>query len=158
MALDAAQAKKRKAVLSTLPPGFRPVSAIARSNNGRLLAVGRGSAIDVFEIPEPVESKNPKPRLVQTLDGHRDVVQALAWSPDGQRLISGGFRRIVIWNPEKIDPVATIEAGLAGRITALEFAGPNHLVAADSLAARPSHLRIISTSNWKIEHLSLIHI
>lgn len=130
--------------LDALPAAFQPALAVALSPDGRWLAAGRGATIEVFDlsldVPEGSETREPSARL----DRHRDAVQSLAWSRDGTRLASGGFRRVVVWkaSPEgSFVPAHERSAGLAGRITALEFAADGgRLVVADSVPAARSQL------------------
>jgi WD40 repeat protein len=126
----------------TLAAGYQPVAAVAASE--KYIAAGKGNRIDLYEPAD----KEPK-KLIE-LKGHRDVVQSLAWSPDGKRLASGGFRRIVIWEIPSGKQLKVIETGLRGRVTALVFAGEGKfLTAADSLATRSGTLAVFSSDKWQ---------
>jgi WD40 repeat protein len=44
-------------------------------------------------------------RLLHTLTGHTGGVTAVAWSPDGTRLVSGGDdARLVLWSLHTLNP------------------------------------------------------
>ncbi len=121
--------------LDELPARTRPVLATAVSPDGHWLASGTGSAIELRDLTVDVGP------AVRVLTGHRDVVQSLAWSPDGRYLASGGFRRFVLWDTRGFDRVGERVDGLAGRITALAFTGDSaELVVADSIPADLSRL------------------
>ncbi len=145
----------RMLTLSPLPPSYRPVTAMALSPDESLLAVGRGALIDVYEIPAPAIDNPgktpvlPELHLIHTLKGHQDAVQSLAWHPGGL-LVSGGYRRILVWDLKSAGPMHTLTQSLQGRITALEFSDGDQIVAADSLPARPSQLHFIDTKNWTV--------
>lgn len=36
--------------------------------------------------------------LYKKLEGHSDKVYAVAWSPDGSMLASGGYKEILLWD------------------------------------------------------------
>jgi mono/diheme cytochrome c family protein len=139
--------------LAALPPGYRPVTAMALAPDQTRLAVARGAAVEVWEFPPPpADGAPPAPSLLRVLDGHRDAVQALAWHPDGKLLISGSFRRLLVWDTASSSPapVRTVEDPFDGLVTAVEFLDADRLVVADSLAARPSHLHVLETSSGKV--------
>lgn len=75
------------------------------------------------------------PELVYTLKGHEGTVQTLAFSPDGEILISGGGSRdgkIRVWNlKEKGDNIRTLQAH-QNRVLALAFGGDNETFASGS--------------------------
>ena len=55
--------------------------------------------------PAPARTSTPKPShialgsLLYTYQGHSDYVDTVAWSPDSQRIASGGFDNTVqVWN------------------------------------------------------------
>jgi WD40 repeat protein len=100
--------------LQPLPSAYQPVLALALSRDDKKLAVARGNQIVVHETGATNNT------IIARIDGHRDAVQSLAWSPDNKWLASGGFRGVFLWNAEtmKIERVLT---NLVGRITALTF-------------------------------------
>lgn len=114
--------------LEAYPEVYRPVLDLALSPGGELLAVAVGNRIEVLDVTADAA------RRVAVLEGHRDAVQSLAWSPDGKALASGGFRQVLVWEAGLWERVARLEAPLRGRVTGLIFAG-NRLVTADSVPA-----------------------
>ncbi len=136
--------------LGALPKRYRPVLDLAVSPDERLLAAARGDAIEVFDL------SSEEPQRVVTLLGHRDAVQSLAWSPDGKALVSGGFRRILVWDPAVWESVATLEEGIRGRVTSLAFVG-RKLVSADSVPGLPGNLQVWSLDDWAIEETIEAH-
>jgi WD40 repeat protein len=67
------------------------------------------------------------------LTGHRDAVQSIAWSPDGQRLATGGFRKVLLWNTADWSSAGEI-IDLPGRVTAMTFTVSNAALATASNA------------------------
>lgn len=100
-----------------LPHEINPVYAVAISPHGEYAVAGRGNQIDVYQTAtQQMLSRLSDPAL----DGaaHLDVVQSLAFSPDGQRLASGGFRTIKIWKQSDNIRHAQIQ-GLTANVTAV---------------------------------------
>ena len=113
--------------LAQLPASYAPALALAMSTDGKRLAVGRANRVVVHDL----ENKND---VLATLQGHRDAVQALAWSADGKWLASSDYRSVRLWNAE-LKPAGEITA-FEGRVTALVFAPDNKsLFTADSQPA-----------------------
>ncbi|MBG89365.1 MAG: hypothetical protein CMO80_21060 [Verrucomicrobiales bacterium] len=136
------EAPVKAIIWANLPDIYRPVAAVAASKTH--FAVGRGNVVEVFKPGEK------EPQRIKELKGHRDVVQSLAFSPDGKHLASGGFRRLVLWNVDSGKEGRTIDEGFNGRVTALTFAGEGRfLVAADSLATRSGRLHVFDTKERK---------
>jgi WD40 repeat protein len=105
----------------------QPVYAVALSPDGRFAAAGRGNHIDLYDLPaQRLVATLRDPRL-STADGpygsagaaHRDMVESLAFSPDGALLASGSFGEVKLWRRP---------AAAAARITLAS--APNALVAA----------------------------
>src|SRR3954471_14724808 len=71
-------------------------------------------------------------KIVGTLDGHTDPVYAVAWSPDGKTLVTGGFDNTVrLWDADTRKEIKT-------------FKGHANLVLA--VAPSPDGKRILSGS------------
>jgi hypothetical protein len=127
----------------SLAAGYRPVGALAPTADGRRLAVAKGNLIDLFELG------GESPRRVAGLKGHRDVVQSLAWSPDGSLLVSGGYRRVLVWDAAG-KQLRELSAGLAGRVTGLTFTKDGRqLVVADSVASVGAQLQVFNVADWE---------
>jgi WD40 repeat protein len=76
---------------------FQPVYAVAVTGDGRFAAAGRSNRICIYELP----TTRPATTLIDPALGgsiaHRDLVQSLAFSPDGNLLASGAFGEIKLW-------------------------------------------------------------
>ena len=98
-------------------PVSSQVGALAFRSDGSLLAVGRYKQVQFIETA----SRN----VVATLEGHADVVRALAFSPDGRLLAAAGGLparkgEIRIWNVEARRELRAVE-GHADSIYSVAF-------------------------------------
>jgi WD40 repeat protein len=87
-----------------VPESFVPVYAVSVAPAGDFVAAGRGRRIYMVHVPANRElGMLADPALAsQVADespgvAHLDMVQSLAFSPDGMRLVSGGYRVAKIW-------------------------------------------------------------
>lgn len=87
-----------------LPAGVNSILAVAISPDGRLAATGRANQIDIYFVPprsfeahliDPELAKDP--RFAGRGLAHLDMVESLAFSPDGEWLASGSFREVKFW-------------------------------------------------------------
>ena len=100
--------------ITDLPPSWLPVTALALSPDGSRLAAAAGAHLFVFHAaPDSL-------RLAGRSRAHRDQIHSLAWTPDGTRIVSGAFRRVVIWNAQPLGPQHEVVAGLTDRIAAVQ--------------------------------------
>lgn len=81
----------------SLSGSLQPIYAVANSGDGRFAAVGRGNQVAIYDHATGVElAQLIDPSLKQPATG-LDIVQSLAFSPDGERLASGDFRTVRLW-------------------------------------------------------------
>jgi WD40 repeat protein len=80
-----------------LPSGIRtfrlrmPVTAVAFSPDGKILAMATGRAIHLWDVSTGNQ--------MRTLEGHTESVTAVAFSPDGNSIVSGSLDKTVrIWS------------------------------------------------------------
>jgi WD40 repeat protein len=109
-------AKADRAVV--VEPAWKPISpewkssfAVAVDSEGATVAVARANRVGLMDLAtgKPVGSLEDP-----SLEGatQRDVVGALAFSPDDQWLATAGFREVRLWQrrPVSVDPVVSISA------------------------------------------------
>lgn len=128
----------RPVALGPLPPSYRPVLALAVSPDSRSLAVGCGPDVVVFDIT------GETPVLRARASAHLDPVQSIAWSPDGQRLVTGAFRRALVWKAATLSPEREILSGLTDRITAIQITPDGaQAILADGVTGEKGVVRVL---------------
>jgi WD40 repeat protein len=87
-----------------LPAGLQPIYAIAVAPQGDFAAAARANQISIYHLPtQSLATKLTDESLLKTGlykqpgVAHRDLVQSLAFSPDGTRLATGSFREVKLW-------------------------------------------------------------
>ena len=87
-----------------LPAGMNPIYAVALSADGQYAACGRANQIFVYHVASgQLVTRLTDPALTKSglyeNQGlaHLDLVQSLAFSPDGNLLASGAFREVKLW-------------------------------------------------------------
>ena len=136
--------------IADLPPAWHPVAALALSPDGSRLAAAVGAHLLLFQVDRDAV------RLAGRSRAHRDQIHSLAWTPDGTRLVSGAFRRVVVWNPQPLGPQHEVVAGLTHRITALQPLRDGRRVAvADGIPGQSGRVRLCDAAtgallkSWK---------
>ncbi|MDX2035647.1 MAG: c-type cytochrome domain-containing protein [Isosphaeraceae bacterium] len=79
--------------LAPLPPGVQPILGLDIAPDGRHVAVARGNLVAIHRIDDGVE--------VARLAGHRDLVQSVRFTPDGSRLLAGGYVEVIVWSTDR---------------------------------------------------------
>ncbi|MGV3661332.1 MAG: DUF1553 domain-containing protein [Prosthecobacter sp.] len=101
-------------------------AALALNPTATRIAVGSGNVVHIRNTTKP------ELPIVKTLEGHKDIVQSLAWSPDGTLLAAGGYRSVIVWKVEDGSMAHTLTAPLEGRVTGLVFLKEGRLPSAQS--------------------------
>ena len=139
---------------------LQPIDAVALSFDGRWAAVGRANQIHLYDLP----TSRPSTTLIDASLGgpstkiaHRDLVQSLAFSPDGTLLASGGYGEIKLWrravpSSKKLPVVPTTASAPATVPTIVPTTAPVKVPAslvakgapATAMAARPDGKALVA--------------
>ncbi len=101
-----------------LPAHVRPILSVALSPDGQYVACSRGNQVYVYHLGTGQQiARLVDPSLAAaghaTAEGAADVdlVQALAFAPDGRTLATGGYRTVRLWRREaSVAPAKLAEA------------------------------------------------
>ena len=104
-----------------IPPGLSAIYAVALTRDGQFAACGRENQIFVYHLPSRrLVARLNDPRLQNVSNAgaaHRDSVNALAFSPDGELLASGGYREVKLWRRSQSSPPTKNPNWLGAAIT-----------------------------------------
>lgn len=112
----AGEVKAQQIAWQSLPPGLTPIYAVAVSPGGEYAACSRANQVFVYDLATR--------KQVAQLAAHRDMVMALAFSPDGSRLVSGSFGEVKVWKASVAPPPITeaVKLSRAAALAALDAA------------------------------------
>lgn len=128
-----------------LPPGDHPIYALVLSPDGQFAACGRANQIFIYHVQTgQVVTRLTDPALAKTGGpgiAHLDVVQSLAFSKQGDRLASGGFRTAKIWRYPR--NVQRLKLGAANNAVTAVAVSPNRELVA---TAGADHTILLSSA------------
>jgi len=111
-------------VWKQISAALKPIYAVTVSQDGRFAACGRANEICIYRLPDgQLITRVTDPALPSPGAAHRDMVESLAFSPDGTRLASGSYREVKLWRrliaTVKLDlPAGPIAATTDGKLLA----------------------------------------
>jgi WD40 repeat protein len=114
-----------------LPASFNTIYAVALTQDGQFAACGRGNRIFVYQIPAgqlAAQLRDPQlPDSAASGAAHRDTVNSLAFSRDGELLASGGYRELKIWR--RVKPRQTLKSIQTADVVAAVASPDGHSIA-----------------------------
>ncbi len=116
-----------------MPPAYNPIQAVAISHDGLLAVCSRGNRIYLHDLSHgkllgeltdpalaaPQWNSPERESMTRSIFGggaDRDIVAALAFSPDGRWIASGGYRVVKLWNLV-VPPARPVTAAALSGIT-----------------------------------------
>ena len=145
-ALSGGASAARAVSLARLPESYRPVMAMALSPDGMRLAAGCGNELLLFDttVPGGLVFKT-------RASAHPDAVLSMAWTPDGKSLVTGAFRRVIVWTAESLTPQREIQSGLTDRIgCVLPLPQSGRALVADGLVGESGIVRELDLATGQV--------
>jgi WD40 repeat protein len=136
-----------------LPAGLNPIYSVAMTQDGQLAACSRSNQIFVYNLAtQEMETRLTDADLIKQEIyknagvAHRDLVQSLAFSPDGKRLASGSYREVKMWRRE--DSVTTVRKGDAALGAAVSVISDDGAVIVS--AGKDGAIHVLDAGNGKV--------
>ena len=138
-----------------LPARVNPIYAVAIAPNGDYLAASRANQIFMYHVPgKMLIGRLTDPDMVKSGTynkpgvAHFDLVQSLAFSPDGQWMASGGYRTVKLW--KRADGIRKAQLPNAeGAVLAMDRSNDGKLLA---VAQDNGDIKLIDLATGKVKH------
>ncbi len=144
--------------LGKLPELVKPVVALAVSPDKSAIAAGRGNQIHVYDAGSgnyvrALVNPDLKDDKGQPFDvAHLDIVQALAFSPDGRLIVSGGYQEVLVWDAQTGVRLHKL-TGFSDRVVALDVSKDLKLAAGGGGPAQEGEIKVfdLNTGNLLLD-------
>jgi WD40 repeat protein len=105
-----------------VPAGLNSIYAVALTGDGRYAAASRGNQVHVYQLPTGrLVARLTDARLApQAGAAHHDLVQSLAFSPDGSLLASGAYREVKLWRRPRDARRLSVTSAARGAVNAVD--------------------------------------
>jgi WD40 repeat protein len=131
---------------------YNPIYAVALTPDGQIAACNRANRIFIYHLPSRrlltclADPHLPKPRGTPYGVAHYDSVHALAFSPDGNVLASGGYREAKLWRRPR--SVQTFRLPARGEtVSAVALSPDGHYAA---IGARDGRITVIELPEGQV--------
>ena len=123
-------------VWKPIPEVLQPVLAVAVTGDGQYAACGRANQISIYHLPsKQLVARLTDPQLIegglyqQPGVAHRDLVNSLAFNPDGTLLASGDYRQVKLWRRPRDVQKLTLGGTLGRSLQTLAVSPDGHWLA-----------------------------
>jgi WD40 repeat protein len=148
--------EKIKYALHAPPDNVVPIHAVAVSNDGSIVAEGRGDQIHLFNTATGAHVRALfDPKLVDSSGkpvkaAHLSLVESIVFSPDGKTLASGSFQEVILWDVAS-GAIKQHLTGFADRVACLAFSAKGDSLACGGGApTEDGELKVFDPSSGKL--------
>jgi WD40 repeat protein len=149
------QRERPKIIVSAPPASVHPVRALAISPDKTAIAASRGNQIHIYDAASGAYIRSlVSPDLIgpdgtKVRAAHMSLVDAMAYSPDGHWLVSGGFQEIAIWDARSGELHQRV-GGFAHSVVAVAFSLDGKLLAvAGGEPTVEGEIKVFEVDSWK---------